>query len=185
MKRTSVQHLLPALSLLCCTSVMSATIYKSVDANGVVTYSDTRPREDVLVETLVIEEREPPQGETAQQQLQEMRETTDRMVADRMARERHRAELRQLDREPAAEDTTPELAEYYTNPVVDTGYPVFPGWRPWHRPRPPYPEHPGTRPPLLPLDPPNTAGTRPPPSSDYPASLVRRHYNPKVRASLD
>lgn len=165
---------------------MTATIYKSVDANGVVTFSDTQPEQAVLVETLEIDVQEPPEGELAQQRLQDMRETTDRMAADRMAREKHRAEMRQLDAQIARQEAPRDVTEYYDAPVVFGGYYPYPARRPWRHPDHPRPEHPIVRPPLLPPAHTNRpTSTRPPPSADYPASLVRRHYDPKVRASLD
>lgn len=190
MNRMKTLPILFALSTLCCEPGLAATIYKSVDANGVVSFSDTKPEHEVLVETLEIEVLEPPASEVAQQRLQDMRETTDRMVADRMARERHRAEMRQIDAQSAmqdpVQDTSQDLTDYYASPVIYSGYRPFPVRRPWQRPHYPRPEHPIAKPPLLRPDqyrPPSS--TRPPPSADYPASLVRRHYDPKVRASLD
>jgi hypothetical protein len=188
MKRFNRLRLLSALPLLCCGPALAATIYKSVDANGVVSFSDTKPEQAVLVETVVIDVQEP-SSEVTQQRLQDMRETTDRMVADRMARERHRAEMRQLDAQTAAQHRSqgaPEdLTDYYTSPVIFGGYSPFPARRPWRHPNRPRPEHPIARPPLLPPGLHRSSSTRPLPSNDYPASLVRRHYDPKVRASLD
>jgi hypothetical protein len=187
MKPLERLRLLSALSLLCCGPALAATIYKSVDANGVVSFSDTRPEHAVLVETVVIDVQEP-SSEVTQQRLQDMRETTDRMVADRIARERHRAEMRQLDAQATAQHRSQEppqdLTDYYTSPVIFSGYSPFPARRQWRHPNHPRPEHPIARPPLLPPGL-HRPSTRPLPSHDYPASLVRRHYDPKVRASLD
>jgi len=71
----------------------ATTVYRSVDDQGVVHFSDSRPDgrpADILhIDT-------PPAQPVAdqQQRLRELRDTTDRMVADRRARERHRAALR-------------------------------------------------------------------------------------------
>jgi len=70
-----------ALATLWCLPACAATIYKSIDANGVVQFSDTRPTDETVVETLEIEETVTAPAEQAQQRLQDMRETTDRMVA--------------------------------------------------------------------------------------------------------
>jgi hypothetical protein len=185
MKRSYKFRLLAAVSLLYCSSAMAATIYKSVDANGVVSYSDTKPEHEVLVETIEIAVQQPASGELTQQRLQDMRETTDRMAADRMARERHRAEMRQLEAQTAAREAEQDMPEYSDSPVTYGGYYPYPVQQPWLRPPHHRPEHPIIRPPLLPPHHNRPSSTRPLPSNDYPASLIRRHYDPKVRASLD
>jgi hypothetical protein len=155
--------------------LLAATVYKSVDENGVVSYSDTRPEEDVDVETLVIEVQDPALTETEQQRLEAMRETTDRMAADRMAREQQRAELRQQRAREQAVQAPP------TYIIESGGYPIYypyPVRRPgWNRP---YPTHPIARPPLRPSRPVPYSG-----GQDYPASLVRKGYSPPVRAAFE
>lgn len=185
MKRPNRLRLLSAIALLCCNTAMAATIYKSVDANGVVSYSDTKPEQEVLVETIEIQVQQPQSSDLTEQRLHDMRETTDRMVADRMARERHRAEMRQLDAQTPAEAAAQDIPDYYDSPVTYGGYYPYPAQRPWLRPPHHRPEHPIVRPPLLPPGYNRPSSTRPLPSNDYPASLIRRHYDPKVRASLD
>jgi hypothetical protein len=156
-------------------SISAETVYRSVDENGVVSYSDTRPAGAVDVETLVIDVPAPQLTETEQQRLAEIRETTDRMVADRQQREKYRAELRQ---QQAA--SQPRAVEYVLPPSYGSSYyPVYypypvhrPGWRP---------DHPGFRPPLRP-EPPGKVIS---PGYDYPASLVRRGYSPQVRAAFE
>lgn len=177
MNRLRQYYCLSALSLLCCLPAAAATVYKSVDDSGVVSFSDTPPTGDVLVETVVIEEQVPLSGDASQQRLEEMRETTDRMVADRMARERHRAELRELNAREYAPAAPQQLDTYYDTPFVYTGfagdnrYPPRRNWRHPHKP-----QHP-VAPPL-----------RPPahyqPDFDYPAKLIRKSYDPKVRAAV-
>ena len=171
MNRSRKYHWLPALSLLCCLPSFAETVYKSVDDSGAVSFSDTRPAGDIPVETMVIEVPTPPSSDLAGQRLQDMRETTDRMAADRMAREKHRAELRQLGAQEYAQKSSPDLTEYYDTTTAYTGY--YPSWRRPHRP-----VHPIARPPLL--SPRPHALTK----HDYPASLIRKSYDPKVRAAL-
>lgn len=159
----------------------TTTVYKTVDANGVVSYSDTRPAGDEAVEALDIEVREPELTESAQEQLEAIRETTDRMVADRQQREQHRAEMRQQQARSGTQQDPP--APVYGGYRDSTGsYPVYypyPVYRPGGgRPRP---EHPIARPPLRPPAQLPHAG----PGHDYPASLVRRHYSPQVRAAFE
>ena len=166
---------------------LTATVYRTVDEQGVVSFSDIKPAGDPSVETMEIDARAPQLSEVEQQRLQDMRETTDRMAADRMAREKHRAELRKLQAEtqpryqnPAQGD--PGYAGYSSGYSGYYNYPARRPWRPIHRPRP---EHPIVRPPLRPP----LHGDRPPigiklPGNDYPASLIRRNYPPKVREAF-
>ena len=178
MKSRNKNAWLAALSLLCCLPGFAATVYKSIDENGIVSYSDTRPEDATVVETLVIDEQSPAAKEQAQQRLQDMRETTDRMVADRMAREKHRAELRQLKAQTNTQQYSQDIPDYYdTSPIYPGyyGYPVHRPWRPSHHPRPEHPiAHPPLRPPTI----------HPRPDYDSPGSLIRRRYDPKVREAL-
>lgn len=156
----------------------AATVYRSVDANGVVSYSDSPPADDPEVEILVIDVQDPELSETEQQRLDAMRETTDRMAADRMAREKHRAELReQRTRQQAAQQSPVYVTESDNYPLYYPYRVQRPGW---HRPRP---EHPIARPPLRPGSP--GSATTLPYRRDYPASLVRKGYSPEVRAAFE
>lgn len=169
--------------MLWCLPGFAATIYKSIDENGVVSFSDTKPTEDILVETVVIDEQAASPGGQEQQRLQDMRETTDRMVADRMAREKHRAELRQLDAQEDARQAAQDVPDYVDNAPIYTGYYDYPVRRPW-RPHYPRPDHPIAHPPLRPPVPQHPPGMRPLPGNDYPASLIRKSYDPKVREAF-
>lgn len=173
--------------------LLAATVYKTVDAKGVVTYSDTPPPEGTEAETLVIDVQEAESAQGAQDQLEAMRETTDRMVADRQQRERHRAEMRKLQSESLPQVIDDSAAAGYDGPY--TGYYPYLAYRPrsGHRPgyRPgggywPRPEHPGARPPLRPRPPVHIpAEDIISPGHDYPASLIRRSYSPEVRAAFE
>ena len=128
--------------------------------------------------------REPQDSESAQQQLEAMRETTDRMVADRQQREKHRAEMRKLQLESEPRTQVIEYGAPADNSGIYTGYYPYPVYRPGgYRPRP---THPIARPPLRPRPP-----GYPPrediisPGHDYPASLIRRGYSPEVRAAFE
>ena len=161
-------------------NALATTVYKTVDENGVVSYSDTPPVEEVPVETLVIDVQAPQLSETAQDQLEAMRETTDRMVADRQQREKHRAELRQQQ----AQSQAPSQAVQYSNPDsytgISSGYYPYPIYRPGHRP-----VHPSVRPPLRPHQPVQPPANVISPGYNYPASLIRRGYSPQVRAAFE
>jgi Domain of unknown function (DUF4124) len=175
--------------------VLAATVYKTVDAKGVVTYSDTPPAEGAGVETLVIDVQAAQPSQGAQDQLEAMRETTDRMVADRQQREQHRARIRklQLQSEPR-----PQVIDYSAPAGYDGIYTGnYPSYYPYsiYRPRPGYrpgggywprPGYPNFRPPLRPRPPVHIpAEDIISPGYDYPASLIRRSYSPEVRAAFE
>ncbi len=131
-----------------------STVYKTVDENGVVTFSDQPPAEGAPVETLTIEAPATQPTDEYSQNLEAMRETTDRMVEDRRAREKHRAEMRELasrtaqQEQPAYQDsgTVDYYPTTYTRSYQRREY--RPPWY-WHG-RPPRPEPPVVHPPLRP-----------------------------------
>ena len=185
---------LPALALLCCLPGLAATVYKTVDEDGVVSFSDIKPAGETPVETLVIDARAPQVSEAERQRLQDMRDTTDRMAADRMAREKHRAELRQLQAQTQAQYPPQYPADdnsgYRGYSTGYSGYYNYPARRPWKRRHKPRPEHPIAgqpiaRPPLrLPAQGHSSDIRTSLPGNNYPASLVRKSYDPKVRAAF-
>ena len=174
---------LAALALLCALPAIAATVYKTVDENGVVSYSDTMPEGQAPVETLQISAQTPPVSEETRRSVENMRETTDRLVADRMAREKHRAQMRQLQAQTEALQNPAPLDHYQP---VRNYYDVYryptrrPGWRDHRRDH----AHPDTRPPLRSGEPGPPSTIRPLPSNNYPASLIRRHYLPEVREAM-
>lgn len=173
---------LPALALFCSFTVTATTVYKTVDENGVVSFSDAAPDGEAPVETVVIDTQQSQLSPQEQRQrLEDMRETTDRMAADRMAREKHRAEMRKMQAQRQPQPTYPQ---YYEPQVIYSGYSRHrtrrPGWN--HRPRP---EHPIARPPYRPPGHSRPPVARPGPYNNYPASLVRKSYDPKVRAAIE
>lgn len=182
---------LSLLLLLAAVPVPAATVYKTVDANGVVTYSDTPPAGEIEVETLVIDVQSAPPSQGVQEQLEAMRETTDRMVADRQQRERHRAQMRNLQMQS---ESRPQVIDYSApdryEEIYSGVYP-YPAYRPRPRYHPgggywPRPEHPIARPPLRPLPPVHIpAEDIISPGYDYPASLIRRSYSPGARAAFE
>lgn len=181
MNRSPKHPWLPTLAILWCLPGFAATIYKSIDENGVVTFSDTRPADDILVETMVINVQSVPPGGQTQQRLQDMRETTDRLVADRMAREKHRAQLRQIAAQTNAQQAASNVPNRVDSSPIFTGvnsWPVYRPWRPWRPGGHWRSDHPSARPPLRP------PGIQPLPDYDYPGSLIRRRYDPRVRAAL-
>ena len=129
------------------------TVYRTVNEDGVVTFSDQPPDTDVPVETLTIDTPATQPTDDYSHNLEAMRETTDRMVEDRRAREKHRAEMREL----AARTAEPKQPEHrqpdesdYSPATYSRSYrrEYRPPWY-WqgHRPRP---QPPIARPPLRP-----------------------------------
>lgn len=123
----------------------SATVYKTVDEHGVASFSDTPPATGETAETLQYDTASRAPDESYRQRLEDMRETTDRMAADRREREQHRAELRrqsQLARdEGLASNRDYDYGDYLGYPGgygYGYPYPVYNN-RPHHRPRPPRP----------------------------------------------
>jgi hypothetical protein len=190
MKGANITLWILALPLLWCASAFAATVYKTVDEQGRVTFSDTPPTTNITVETVVIDAPQPLSSGLAEKRLEEMRVTTDRMVADRMARERHRAELRSLEQDRLRQSEQWAAERNSSVTVTNGSVPFFvPVRRPGHFPgrpsgRPPVrPDHPLVRPPLRPPTRPMPPAARPLPA-DYPASLIRRSYDPKVQAAF-
>lgn len=133
-----------------------ATVYKSVDENGVVSFSDTPPANAEDAQRMQIDTPPPSSTGEYQENLEAMRETTDRMASDRREREKHRAQMRELEARSNAWDR-PQQTDVYEYDSYVTGYrgynrggkykPGKPPWRPGHKPRP---EHPIARPPHRP-----------------------------------
>lgn len=156
-----------------CTAVGQATVYKTVDEDGVVSFSDTPPAEGVAAEKMDIDTPAPqPTGEY-QENLDAMRETTDRMAADRREREKHRAEMKELQarQQPAQESGVNQYNDYY--PGYSGGYygggnyrPGRPPLRPGYKPKP---EHPIAKPPERPGQPRPTKG-----NSQLMRPIIRR-----------
>ena len=139
-----------ALLLLCATAGFSTTVYKTVDEKGVVSFSDIPPAGGLPTEVLQITPTNPQSPEAYLERFEAMRQTTDRMVSERREREKHRAELKEINaRTVSLQPTEPSgltpYADYfpvYSRRTRRHGYvPSRPGYRP-------KPEHPVIRPPL-------------------------------------
>lgn len=154
------------LALLLAVSASATTVYRTVDRFGAVSFSDTPPAAAAIpVQELQIVTSQSADEDTAER-LEAMRETTERMIASRMARERHRAELRKLDAETELSRAAVDAPYPGTDANIYREPPYLTPYRRHtvsHRPQPPLRAAPASR------------------SSSYPASLIRRHYNPQVR----
>lgn len=123
------------LALASCAALADATtVYRVVDEQGVVGFSDTPPPEGVDAETLQLAVPKSSAGDSLQQ-LEAMRQTTDRMVLDRQAREAQR-ELARLrvaaEANAQRQQAVPEQVRYE---YIYLPAPVTTPWRPgYHRP---------------------------------------------------
>ena len=159
-------------------SANATTVYKSVDAEGRITFSDQPPPAEELVAVLDYQVPEVRRSDVDTMRLEQMRETTDRMAADRREREAARARART---QAASARTAAEYSPaYYQDRYFYTGYPLIrrPVVRPPHRPphgRPPHGKPPSLRPPARPE--PRLARRY----SQHPANLIRRKYTGAAR----
>ncbi len=149
-----MQFLVPAMLLVLvvnarATDGVTTRVYKTVDEAGVVSFSDTPPRDDAAPrEILHIDTPRPMDPDGYRDQLESMRESTDRMAESRREREKHRAELRESQARYRAAQPQPYPDEDYY--PASYRYPWY-NWRPWQPGfRPPRPEHPILHPPLRP-----------------------------------
>lgn len=142
---------LTAIALLFSAAIQSATVYKTVGEDGVVSFSDTPPTGDVATEVMEVASPTPQSAETYLEQLSAMREVTDRLASDRREREKHRAELKALNARTQAYETPIQPAyrqysDYYPSSIRRYRRAVRYPWFPGHGPKP---VHPIVRPPLL------------------------------------
>jgi hypothetical protein len=115
------------------------TVYKTVE-DGVTSFSDSPPAEGAA-ERLTLHVPPPADDTQLQVRLDAMRESTDRMAADRRAREKHRAELRALNAPPPETIVREQPAMAWTG-----GF-----WPTYNRPLRPRPPHRPGRPGVTPL----------------------------------
>jgi hypothetical protein len=118
------------LILLLSPPLFAQIVYKTVE-DGVTSFSDTPP-EDGEAQTLTINPPAPADDGLLDKRLAAMRDTTDRMAADRREREQHRAEMRALQ-QPTTE---PVASGGVQTPAWSQGY--WPNYLGAVRPRPPF-----------------------------------------------
>jgi hypothetical protein len=168
-----MSRLLFLLPLLICLPCNAATVYKSVDARGRVTFSDTPPEQAVSVQILEVQAQTAHDPELYLQRMAVMTEVTDKIAAARLQREKLRLSAKSSGRELGAGDFAVQGGAYYdnyNNNYASSGY--YNGVRRHHRKRP---VHPIVYPPK-----PQLRGAAQ--VNQYPASLVRRSYSPRVAA---
>lgn len=130
-----------AIALAGALPALGATVYKSVDSEGKVSFSDTPPAAGTATEVIETRDTHTSPDPDSAERLQQMRETTDRLRADRLARERERA----LPPAPAYPDSPPQ-DDAQLDDEERWLLPYYPPYRRWHGgghrppPRPPYAE---------------------------------------------
>lgn len=169
------------LCLLVGVCAQATTVYKSVDAQGRVSFSDKPPEDTQLVEVLHYRGATQADPEATRARLEAMREVTDRMAADRREREASRAAVREAQQAQQQQVVTVERHYYpLVRSVGRGGYWGGPVVRPPIY-RPPHHRPPHYRPPLRPP----LASGQPSISSQYPAKLVRRGYSESARRAFE
>ncbi len=119
----------------------SQTIYRSTDDSGAVSFSDRAPEDDRPVQVMQLEVPQAGSAEEHRERMQQLSASADRMAEERRARERHRAEMRELAARSQVQDQAAQPVAYEQSP----SYVLAPRYhRPWrpphvrppHRPRP-------------------------------------------------
>ncbi len=186
-QRRPSRYVLCLAALLAGPTAMATTVYKTVDEKGRISFSDQPPPAGEAVEVLDYSTPSVTPSEIDTARLQAMRETTDRMAADRREREAHRAKLRtEAAAARTAANPQPVYADYYPNRVIvgRRGF-LGPGYGrpPLLHPRPPTLQPPIARPPAKPGRPGYPLINRDVISryNEYPATLIRKHYKGGAR----
>jgi hypothetical protein len=153
--------------LIAANAAAQQAVYKSIDANGNVTYSSTPPPD--AARAVAIELTAPPaptEIEAAQQRAQALQELGDQASREREERSAALAGARQAAQEEAARQQSaeppPEAANYGG---YGWGFPAYPRYPPGVRP--PWPERPAPPPARSPM-------TQP----DHPAYWPRQPVRP-------
>lgn len=141
------QALMLLIAGVTCTAV-GQTVYKSVDANGNITYSDTPPDNTVLLETITLKgDIDHDNGiEQSNALIEQMANVTDRLKQDREDRDKARQEERAAAVQPQPEAPPQIYREEYYYP--SSGYYPYSGHHPYRGPYPYRPDQDKHRPPL-------------------------------------
>ena len=124
------------------TTAYGQTVYKSVDADGTVTYSDEPAITGELIETLQFKKTDITEDAAAKSaaRIEQMSQVTDRLKKDR--KERNEARLAEKELELARQQLTPPLIykeEHYYSNYPFRGRNLF--RRDWPRHHRPHPHH--------------------------------------------
>lgn len=129
------------LSLACAAAADPITVYRFVDSDGVVAFSDTPPPGGVSAEALRIVAPASSPADTLQR-LEAMRQTTDRMASDRREREAQRELVRLRAAAEEAARQRPAPREQVRHEYIYLPAATVPPWRRGHYPPPHRPRDP-------------------------------------------
>ncbi|MEZ5529505.1 MAG: DUF4124 domain-containing protein [Porticoccaceae bacterium] len=145
------QALMLLIAGVTCTA-LGQTVYKSVDANGNITYSDTPPDKTVLLETITLKGNGDNRDSLEQSNalIEQMANVTDRLKQDREDRDKARQEERAAASAERATEMPPQIyrEEYYGGYYPYRSYYPYRGHHPYRGPYPYRPDHDKPRPPL-------------------------------------
>lgn len=134
------------LAALHATPLAAQTVYRAINPDGTVSFSDTPPSHTRDYEEIQLEEYPPSDPEAQRRAVEAMTATSNRLQADRQAREKARQEEQARQQRPVIYRPQPAAPErddpYYRHPY-------YPPYAPY--PQPPYREErlPNTRDSLL------------------------------------
>jgi hypothetical protein len=161
-------HWIPALLFLWPGPLLAATVFKSIDEHGHVTYADAPTAGAEQVERLVLHVESTARSALDETRMAAMVAVTERMAADRREREQNRADTRQR-RARSQPAEVEELQRYYL-PAYLIGRRYRKHTRPQHRPD--YPHGPVTLPARHTVSLSNRVGR---PLKPYPAYVAPAH----------
>lgn len=142
----AMKKVLLALLIAAAATAQGQTIYKSIDANGNIVYSDTPMEDTLLLETLSLdpEIRDDSPQEQSQARIDQMAVTTERLKSDREDRERLRREEEEQLRARQRAATPPQIyrEEYYHDYYPYRNYYPYTGRYPYRHQRPRRPHYP-------------------------------------------
>jgi len=134
------------LLIMVATATQGQTIYKAIDANGNIIYSDTPMENTLLLETLSLQtdaSNNSPE-EQSQARIDQMAETTERLKGDREDREQLRREEEEQLRARQRAATPPQIyrEEYYHDYYPYRSYYPYTDRYPYRHPHPRRPHYP-------------------------------------------
>jgi hypothetical protein len=190
MKTLACPMLTATLALASVAAIAGEGVYRSVDAAGNVTYSDSPPADAVEVEGVPVQEGPSPEvTREAIERSERMAQEADARYEAIKERRRQEAEAREKARQEAQADRLRELrqpADDADDDDADVIY-VIPRWHRHQHPRPPHPPAPPDPYPQLRVNPPpevdarEGAGQRPRDDADIirPIPHWHRQHGPR------
>jgi hypothetical protein len=125
------------LAIFCAAPAFATEVYRWVDKNGVVNFSQNPPPEKVSGAKMITLEDDPPPGYDPEEDLYGVEAQAERMalLREQMAKKREMERERQLN--SATQSPVPyQQPDQYGYPIYGQ-WPYYPGFRPPVKPRPP------------------------------------------------